>query len=303
MLAFSPFIPMDANASSLPAAMFEFEVVNPTKKPIRYSLFGSLGNPVKGAHSARVAKADGMTGMVNYVASLQPSAREFGEVMIATDESDVSWQHEWYRGSWFDTLEVYWKDLTTPGKLKDRVYKDAHVDRRIDGGGRHRGHSTLAAHKTVKPGERATFRFVISWYFPTAEKYWLYLSGYSGETKELGRTWKNHYATLFPGVEAVSSHVIAQWDRLRDEHAVASATRCANRRCRTRCSTPSPPISASSRRRPCCAWKTARSTASKAATRKAELRGQLRPCLELPAGGAVPLPRSRAQHARGRLPV
>ena len=139
MLAFSPFIPMDEKSSSQPVALFEFAVANPTDQPIRYSLVGCIGNPFKGTHGSRLERANGRTGIVNFAREINPEATEFGELMVVTDSPDVSWQHEWYRGSWFDSLEIYWKDLTTAGPLRDRVYTDRHVDRRLGGGGKVQG--------------------------------------------------------------------------------------------------------------------------------------------------------------------
>ena len=49
LLAFSPFIPGDSEASSLPVAMFEFTVSNNSEKVIDYSIVGTMANPVSGA--------------------------------------------------------------------------------------------------------------------------------------------------------------------------------------------------------------------------------------------------------------
>ena len=42
------------------------------------------------------------------------------------DDVEVSWQQYWFRGSWFDNLEVYWKELNTPGPFENRVYENGH---------------------------------------------------------------------------------------------------------------------------------------------------------------------------------
>lgn len=215
MLAFSPLIPQEDRASSMPVAMFEFVVENTTDKPIEYSIIGSLGNLVKGPHAARVAKTAHATGMVNSARDADPRSPDFGQLIMATDEKRTSWQHEWYRGSWFDSLEVFWKDMTTPGPLKDRVYADNYINRRPDGRYRYRGHSCLAAHRSVAPGERATIRFAIAWYFPNFEKNWLNMFGYVEEPKNPNRVWKSHYATLWPDVDAVAEETFARWPSLK----------------------------------------------------------------------------------------
>ena len=217
LLATSPFIPMDEAASSLPVAMFEFAVTNTTDAPIRYSLIGCLGNPVKGPHASRLVRTTSLSGMVNYSKQPAADAREFGQVMIATDRSDVSWQHEWYRGSWFDSLEVYWKDISAPGSLKDRVYDAQHVDRRLDGGGRQRGHSCLATHDTIAPGQRAEFRWLIAWHFPNVERDWINIYGYAGEPRDVPHAWKTYYATQWSDVDSVAAHTFEHWERLKSD--------------------------------------------------------------------------------------
>jgi non-lysosomal glucosylceramidase len=217
LLAFSPFIPMDEAASSLPVALFEFAVTNTSSAPIRYSLIGCLGNPMKGPHASRLVRNARFSGMVNAAANVPTNAREFGQVLIATDRNDVSSQHEWYRGSWFDSLEVYWKDISTAGTLKDRIYDRQHVVQRLDGGGRHRGHSCLAAHETVAPGERTVFRWAIAWYVPNVERDWLSVYGYADEPKEMPLAWKTHYATAFADVDSIAAYTFDNWERLAAE--------------------------------------------------------------------------------------
>lgn len=214
--AFSPFIPMDDRTSSLPVALFAFEVANPGPQPLRCSLVGCLGNPVKGPHGARLVRTDGASGMLNFGHGIDPADRDFGEVILATDEADISYQHEWYRGSWFDSLEVYWRDINAAGPLRDRRYDGQHFDRRLDGGKRHRGHSVLAAHRTVAPGEKTVFRFAIAWYFPHFVRDWLNLYGYAVEPTQADTTWKNYYATQWSGAEEIAGHALRHWDSLRD---------------------------------------------------------------------------------------
>ncbi|CAN5168103.1 non-lysosomal glucosylceramidase [soil metagenome] len=217
MLAFSPFVPMDERASGMPVAMFEVAVTNTTAQPLRYSLVGCIGNPAKGQHAARVVQAGAVAGMVNGARDASPEARDYGEVMLATDGPDPSWQHEWYRGSWFDSLEVYWKDLTTPGPFRDRRYSEAHVDARYVGGERYRPNSCLAAARDIAPGERGVFRFAIAWFFPNTGRDWTSKFSYASGAKDIPRSWRNFYAVMWPNVEQVVSETFAAWTRLRGQ--------------------------------------------------------------------------------------
>ena len=41
---------------------------------------------------------------------------------LTTDAADVSYQEYWFKGAWFDELEVYCRNLTAPGRLENRRY-------------------------------------------------------------------------------------------------------------------------------------------------------------------------------------
>ena len=110
---------------------------------------------------------------------------EFGDITMATDSSDASYQEYWFRGRWFDSLQVYWRDLTSPGKFKNRRYSEPQEGTQ--------DHSLLAAHFKIKPGEKGKARFIISWSFPNCYNYW----NPEKERLEECETWKNYYATVF----------------------------------------------------------------------------------------------------------
>jgi uncharacterized protein (DUF608 family) len=204
--AFNPFIPLNDHDSSIPAAFFEFTVTNTTKQPLDYTLAGSLGFPlpVKSAHKAR--KAGGISAIQLQAEGLEEGDPQCGDLTLATDAESVSHQEYWFRGGWFDALEIYWRDLTTPGAFKNRRYPEA---------GRN-NHGLLAAHLHLKPGQTRTVRFVISWSFPVCENYW-----YRTKTEELAKEagisprWRNYYATLWKDSLASARYSLKEWPRLR----------------------------------------------------------------------------------------
>ena len=152
--AFSPFVPMDSRASSLPAAMFEFSIGNTADRPIDYTLFGCLGFDFKDDALVSASKSVSRTTIVGRSA-LDPKNTNYAELSISTDCAETSVQRHFFRGSWFDALGVYWQDISRAGTLKDRwYYKDAFE--RMSGSRRMAEHSTLACHLTVPPGETRT---------------------------------------------------------------------------------------------------------------------------------------------------
>lgn len=78
--------------------------------------------------SVTATTPDGRTALTGRSASDRKSIH-YSELSISTDSAETSHQRHFFRGSWFDALEVYWQDITRPGRLKDRYYDDAATHR------------------------------------------------------------------------------------------------------------------------------------------------------------------------------
>ncbi|MEM2936436.1 MAG: GH116 family glycosyl-hydrolase, partial [Candidatus Bathyarchaeia archaeon] len=213
MMAFNPYIPLNDADSSIPAAFFEIEVKNTTKGQITYTVCLSVQNPLP---KGTTVNTFGEKGKVHFIKlssnKFKGDEVEFGDLTVATDAPDISYQEYWFRGRWFDNLGIYWRDLTSPGKFKNRHYPESAAGIQ--------DHCSLAAHLQVKPGERGNARFVISWNFPNCHNYWK-----SEKTECEGcdcapkakKTWKNYYATLFEDSTKSAVYSLENWDRLYGE--------------------------------------------------------------------------------------
>ncbi|NLG01138.1 MAG: hypothetical protein GX565_13450, partial [Lentisphaerae bacterium] len=113
--AFNPFIPTNDKDSSIPAAFFDLEVTNTTAEPLTYTFAGVLGNPLPANHLHTVEETPWGHALHLRSDSVGPQELRYGDMTLATDaglEDDVqvSWQQFWFKGAWFDNLEVYWHD-------------------------------------------------------------------------------------------------------------------------------------------------------------------------------------------------
>ncbi|MBP1966500.1 GH116 family glycosyl-hydrolase [Paenibacillus aceris] len=212
LMAFNPFIPLNDKDSSLPAAFFEWEIHNTTDALITYTLCLSISNPVPGEKGIQhqYAEALGEQGQNLHtlsLSSIQFDAEhpQFGDVCIATDADEVSHQNYWYRGGWCDALEMYWRDFTKPGKLKNRIYQVEALTNP-----RNKDTASLASHFSLQPGERRKVRFAICWNFPNMHNYWNPQTGG-------GNSWKNYYATLFKDSRSTAAYALSHWQRLLTE--------------------------------------------------------------------------------------
>jgi len=203
MTAFNPYIPLNDLDSSIPAAFFEIEVQNTTNEPITYTICLLVQNPLpEGLTVNTYGKHEKIHFIKMMSDNLDEKDVEFGDVTIATDSSDVSYQEYLFRGRWFDSLHVYWKDLTSPGKFKNRRYSKPQEGIR--------DHSLLAAHFKLKPGKTGRTRFIISWNFPNCYNYW------NPESEE-PKIWKNYYAKIFKNSTDTAIYCLENWDRLYEE--------------------------------------------------------------------------------------
>lgn len=207
--AFNPFIPLDEDASSLPAAFFTVSVENDTDLPIDYTLALSVRNFFPEDSMNR--PVDG--GVVLEQRKYAPDDSAYGELAMLTDGADAAAQCFWFRGKWFDGPTVFWQEFCA-GAISDRHY---------DAPGSH-DTATLAVRLTAAPGEKRSARFVLAWYFPNNRNYWDPLPDDAGKDV----TWRNYYAVLYPSAEAVARYALENFsDLLFRTEAFRNALWCA----------------------------------------------------------------------------
>ncbi|OPH62137.1 hypothetical protein BC351_02570 [Paenibacillus ferrarius] len=211
MTSFNPFIPLNDRDSSIPCAIFEYEVSNRSLDELDISVVGCITNPFhKGAYN-EAFEVHNRHGILMSSMHYQDTEAEFGNLTLMTDHEDVSCQSYWYRGGWFDNLTVFWKDFRRPGRFQERKYEGP---RELDPLRMHEKHqdvSLLSTHRTIAPGEKATFRFVLTWHIPNCVNFW---NPGKLDGKEQLPTWKNYYATLFRDSTDTANYVMDHYDRL-----------------------------------------------------------------------------------------
>ncbi|SFQ20070.1 GH116 family glycosyl-hydrolase [Caldicoprobacter faecalis] len=217
MTAFNPFIPLNDKDSSLPAAFFEIQVENTSNEPLDYTVVSCIGN-INGRTIGynEFTQCGQVKGIRMGCRGVEPADVRYGELTIATDEQDISYQEYWYRGSWFDDLEMYWSDLNTPGKFKNRTYKNEKPGHTV-GSGNEVDMCMLAVHFSLKPGGHKKVRFVLTWYYPNCYNYWKQQNqeqSCCGCQTSRKAQWKNYYSRLFEDSFDCAVYALQNWDRL-----------------------------------------------------------------------------------------
>jgi len=212
MTAFSPFIPHNDHDSSMPVALFEFELANDSADELTYTLAGTLGNYGSNSGTHTFSAKDGVSTL--HLTSSEPDLKlsDRGDLTIATDAEDVEHTDFHYRGQWFDNLAVFWKDFARAGRLPERHYAEPRRSRHM---GLIPEHGTLAARITVPAGARRKVRFAISWSFPHGDAYWAYRASPDGPIPDRETpTWRNYYAVHWADSEASARDALLRWDGL-----------------------------------------------------------------------------------------
>jgi uncharacterized protein (DUF608 family) len=219
LVAFNPLIPLNSDDSSIPAAFFEVSVKNTTERPLTYTVSGCLRNPFPdGTTVNRHLSTDGFNIIKCTSVAFQEDEFGYGDLCLATDAEEASYQEYLYRGLWFDNIYTYWRELTTPGPFKNRSYEGP---RKETGKQFTKDYGALASHMEIPPGQTWTARFIVSWSFPNCSNYWNPEKGCEeGDcSKEGGCTpnrWKNYYTTLFKDSTASAVYSLKNWDRLHE---------------------------------------------------------------------------------------
>ncbi len=195
--AFNPFIPLDADNSSIPAAFFEIKITSFCDN-VKYSVIFSVNNPFVSSEN-RIIENDHYTAIQMLHHGKTVSDKTYGDLTVAVACKDSVYQEYWYRGRWQDKITTFWRDLTD-GTLKNRHYNDPG----------NKDACSLGASASLNNKQSQTFRFVLSWNIPNNYNYWSPYKNDSGEDI----TWKNYYATLFGDSVESCFYCLDNWDML-----------------------------------------------------------------------------------------
>ena len=215
--AFTPFIPLNVDDSSLPAALLRYTIKNISDKPLSVSVAGSMANlcnlsgrdiwnkPVYDGDSInRFVQKPNLRGINFLPDGKSKSDADYLEMsLLTTEKENVSYLDEWNEGAWWDGLQDFWNDFSDDGELTP--------GRELKGKGNSLHTSpisvaSLCVKKELSAGEEMSFEFVISWYHPNRVKSWDQSSSCSCgscgcEPEENAVLIRNYYAKFGPSLK------------------------------------------------------------------------------------------------------
>jgi uncharacterized protein (DUF608 family) len=158
----SPFIPTDADNSSLPVGALEYKFKNTSKKSTDYLFSYNAKNFMavddgRGGHIGDNWIKPIEQGFVLSQEATKDAPEAKGDFAIFSDDPNTVIDHCWFRGGWYDPLTMTWNNIQQGlAKAVTPIEKDAPG-------------ATLYVPFTLKPGEEKTIRVMMAWYVPDSK--------------------------------------------------------------------------------------------------------------------------------------
>jgi uncharacterized protein (DUF608 family) len=225
--AFSPFIPLRADDSGIPAILFRYRVRNPGKDRAAVAVAATMPN-ISGYRGfdcfdnyrvqpgcRNTPRTEGALGGIFMDGdSVAENHIRYANNAILSRETSTSAKAEWRRTGWWDGLYDFWDDFQGGGVLHPGG--QGRQDNRIAPPGAVVG--SLAVHKDIPPGGEADFEFVLSWYVPNRVKGWP-----PYENDELEPVIRNYYAARFTDAWDAGRYLLANIGELERSSRAFSA--------------------------------------------------------------------------------
>jgi uncharacterized protein (DUF608 family) len=155
----SPFIPTDADNSSLPVGAIEYSFKNTGSSVVDAVFSYNSVNFMRQQNGKTQIKALS-NGFILSETGAKDKPETKGDFAIFTNEPGTVVDHCWFRGGWWDPLTITWNTI-----LKTETRSNPPADDSAPG-------ASLYVPFTLKPGEKREIRLMMAWYVPdTGLKY------------------------------------------------------------------------------------------------------------------------------------
>jgi uncharacterized protein (DUF608 family) len=149
----SPFIPTDADNSSLPVAAIEYSFRNTGSSRVEaifsYNSVNFMSQP-EGKSSIKPIT----NGFILSESGVGKKPETKGDFAVFTDDPNTVVDHCWFRGGWWDALTITWNTI-----INSEFRNSAPVE--LDAPG-----ASLFVPFSLNPGETKVIRLMMAWYVP-----------------------------------------------------------------------------------------------------------------------------------------
>jgi uncharacterized protein (DUF608 family) len=207
----SPFIPTDADNSSLPVGAFEYSFRNTGNLKIE-ALFSynarNFMSQTNGVNKVRALNG----GFILSEEGVKSKPETKGDFAFFTGEPETIVDHCWFRGGWWDPLTITWNTI-----LKGESRMKAPVEKGAPG-------ASLYIPLNLNPGEKRVIKLQMTWYVPDTDL------KYGQDSKEKNSEkcdeancscrdafYKPWYTSRFKGIEDVITYWNTNYIGLREK--------------------------------------------------------------------------------------
>lgn len=221
LTAFTPLVPLDADDSGIPAAVFRYTITNPTDDAVRVNLAAAMSNPVAitGHNVFQFPEYAGMPtvefrddGRIRGLAfgtDLEPDDVRYGTATLTTTD-EVTATPCWPVDFWQDGIQLFWDAFTATGRLEPSPVFS------LDGGDVARlpklRTGSISVENELGPGETRDIEFVLAWHTPNRPKAWNGMVGLPNTHAD--DIVQNQYATRYADAWAAACDVTTRLPEL-----------------------------------------------------------------------------------------
>jgi non-lysosomal glucosylceramidase len=206
--AFSPFIPLDAEASGLPVVVLRYRIKNKSGSQASVSVAFSLDNPAGKSGRRNDLREEGpMRGLFMNDPSLEDSDPIKGSFALATPEppENVSVLTGWRGYGFWVAPSTFWRDFSADGRLDPGMHPEPN----------HTG--SVAVTKNLAAGAEADFTFVLAWHFPNRTPEGCGWSAPKGREKAIiGNSYSKRFSDAWQAAAYTLTHLPALEQGSRD---------------------------------------------------------------------------------------
>jgi len=208
LTAWSPFVPGDADNSSLPVGALEYSFKNSTNSTVEAVFsFNTKNFMATDAESHAVLPIE--NGFVLFQNGTEDIPDAEGALAVFVDDDSAVVDHCWFKGGWWDALTLAWKNIE-----EARLFENPPVEGTAPG-------ASLFVPLIVEPGEEKTVRVKIAWYVPVTDIRYGNdpedLPESEGEAYSSSPYYVPWYAGKFKDIYEVADYWRFKYDFLRDQ--------------------------------------------------------------------------------------
>ncbi len=211
--AWSPFIPGNADDSSLPFAALEYTFENKTDEAVEATYSFNAKNLISLYHNAHadVARVEKRGNSLLFIQPPREGAEwEEGCFSATVLEDDCAVNPAWFRGEWFDAITLAWKDACSGEPVEKEAYPE--TEKPSPGG-------SLFVPIRLAPNEKKTVKVLFNWFVPKSDigSQCATAAGIDSEQSAAGKLYQPWYSARFATFDALLVYSVENYNGLQEK--------------------------------------------------------------------------------------